>query len=182
MVCYECPMSVDPFEINGGNIEKFKAASHEKLVRSEKDLNGFFLTGTSAETTVYEVYEFEGPHCTNLAITIVRPGKVGDEYYMTKGHFHERPNADETYFCLAGNGVLLLQSKDGEPEVIDMTAGSAIYVPPEWAHRTVNTGDDELTFLAVYPKDSGHDYDVILRNGFKKVVVEVDGQPVVRDR
>ncbi len=89
MVCYGRLMSIGPFEINGENIEKFKAASHEKLVRSERDLNGFFLTGASAETTVYEVYELEGPHCTNLAITVIKPGKVGDEYYMTLGHFHE---------------------------------------------------------------------------------------------
>jgi len=32
--------------------------------------------------------------------TIINPGKVGDEYYMTKGHFHEKIDRAEFYWEL----------------------------------------------------------------------------------
>ena len=43
------------------------------------------------DTLLYEVYELQRPHVAGEllhGISIVHPGKVGDEYFMTKGHFH----------------------------------------------------------------------------------------------
>ncbi len=43
------------------------------------------------DMAIYEVYEMERPEIPGEllhGISIVHPGKVGDEYFMTKGHFH----------------------------------------------------------------------------------------------
>jgi glucose-6-phosphate isomerase len=56
----------------------------------------------------------------------------------------------------------------------------SVYVPPGWAHRTVNTGDDDLIFLAVYFGDAGHDYAAIEDSGFAvRVLATSDGAEVV---
>lgn len=131
---------------------------------------------------IYEVFNVEVPetiahiqHC----VTILYPGKVGDEYFMTKGHYHEVLDRAEIYFCLKGEGQLILQTQDGEFDCIDMIPGSVAYVAPEWAHRTVNTGDDPFVFFAAYPGDAGHDYGGIETEGFVKLSVEKDGKPIL---
>ena len=57
-----------------------------------------------------------------------------------------------------------------------------LYVPPGWAHRSVNTGsgEDLVTFF-VYPGHAGHDYGSIESQGFRKLVVERDGAPCIVD-
>ena len=47
---------------------------------------------------IYEVYETARPQVEGelmTGISIVHPGKVGREFYMTKGHFHEAPEMAE---------------------------------------------------------------------------------------
>ncbi|TVX96251.1 glucose-6-phosphate isomerase [Cohnella terricola] len=124
---------------------------------------------------IYEVYNVEVPeneehiqHCT----TILYPGKVGSEFFMTKGHYHEIINRAEIYFCLKGKGLLIMQTKEGEFSSLEMEPGTIAYVPPYWAHRTVNTGDETFVFFAAYPGDAGHDYGLIETEGFVKAVME----------
>jgi len=115
-----------------------------------------------------------------FSTTVIQPGRVGDEYFMTKGHFHARADRAELYYGLAGHGMLLLQTPEGRVESLPMTAGTAAYVPPYWGHRTVNTGDEPFVFLAAYPADAGYDYGTIARDGFAGVVLAgPDGPRVV---
>ena len=126
-----------------------------------------------------ELPEEEGqiPHCA----TRILPGRIGDEYHMTKGHYHARREQGEVYFGLSGQGYLLLQTESGETSAVEMVAGSAAYVPPYWAHRTVNVGDEDFVFFSVWEARAGHDYGTIERDGFRKLVVMRDGQPAVVD-
>ena len=126
-----------------------------------------------------ELPEEEGqiPHCS----TRILPGRIGDEYHMTKGHYHARREQGEVYFGLSGRGCLLLQTEDGKSSEVEMVAGSAAYIPPYWAHRTVNIGDEDFVFFSVWEARAGHDYGTIERNGFRKLVVMRDGQPTVVD-
>jgi glucose-6-phosphate isomerase len=39
-----------------------------------------------------------------LATTSIRAGKIGEEYFMTKGHYHRRPDTSEVYLGLEGEG------------------------------------------------------------------------------
>ena len=123
------------------------------------------------------VEEGQIPHCT----TRITPGRVGGEYHMTKGHYHARREQGEVYFGLSGRGYLVMQMESGETNVQEIVAGSAAYVPPYWAHRTVNVGDEDFVFFSVWEARAGHDYGTIERDGFRKLVVLRDGQPAVVD-
>lgn len=133
---------------------------------------------------IYEVYvadvpEVEGhlPYC----VTIIYPGQVGEEFHMTKGHFHVNRDRAEVYVGLVGEGYLLLQTDDGTVQSVRLSPGTVAYVPPFWAHRTVNTGDAPVIFFAAWPGDAGHDYGTIEQRGFAKILVARDGQVVLAD-
>jgi glucose-6-phosphate isomerase, archaeal len=114
-----------------------------------------------------------------FAVTRVYPGKVGQEYYMTKGHHHQLLDQPEIYFCLQGQGCLLLESGEGDFQVHWWTPGTLSHIPPGYAHRTVNTCDAPLVFASFYHLSAGHDYDSIARRGFAQIVVERSGRPTL---
>ena len=96
---------------------------------------------------IYKVYTVDVPeeggqllHC----LTVLHPGRVGDEYYMTKGHFHMAMDTAEIYLGLEGEGYMLMQTKEGDSQALEMERGTIDYVPPNWAHRTENTGKVHL--------------------------------------
>ena len=109
------------------------------------------------------------------------PGKVGNEYYMTRGHFHRQRDKAEVYYTQHGSGILLLASREGQIRTVEMRPGVCAFIPPDWAHRSINTGDDKLVFVWVSDPDAGHDYGDILKSGMRKIVVESNGRPVVID-
>jgi glucose-6-phosphate isomerase len=134
---------------------------------------------------LYEFYELIRPEVAGEmrhGISIVHPGKVGDEYFMTKGHFHTLLETGEVYYTLQGDGFLVMETPEGESMVQPLHPDGVVYVPPRWAHRTVNTGPDEdlITFF-IYPSNAGHDYGSIEKQGFRKLVVERDGKPEIVD-
>ena len=112
--------------------------------------------------------------------TVIHPGTVGDEYFMTKGHFHSLRDTGEVYLGLGGSGYLLLMTEDGGQSAVPMERGTLAYVPPYWAHRTVNTGDEPFVFFAVYPGQAGHDYGTIETTGFPQRIVRTPAGPFVR--
>ena len=148
-----------------------------------KDLKGFFAAEAEPEREIYRVISpaEQEPSDLTYAITVISPGKVGDEYHMTKGHFHKRADAGEIYLGLAGSGIILMQDRLGSVTSAEISEGLVVYVPPGAAHRTVNTGAGELAFLAVYSPQAGHDYDSIVKRGFTKRVVERDGKAEIVD-
>ncbi len=136
------------------------------------------------DVVVYEVYEIKRPEVVGEllhGIAIVHPGRVSDEYFMTKGHFHAERATAEVYYCLQGSGRLVLETPEGEWSVQELRPGGVVYIPPRWAHRSVNIGGGDLTMLFIYPAHAGHDYGTIERQGFRKLVVERDGRPSVVD-
>ena len=113
--------------------------------------------------------------------TRILPGSIGSECHMTKGHYHARREQGEVYFGLSGRGLLLMQTEDGATSELEMSAGSAAYVPPFWAHRTVNIGAEDFVFFSAWEARAGHDYGTIERDGFRKLVLMRAGQPTVID-
>jgi glucose-6-phosphate isomerase len=111
--------------------------------------------------------------------TMLMPGLVGDEYFMTRGHFHARRSRPEFYWCLRGEGFLILMDEERRCSLEPMWPGSAHYVPGHTAHRTVNTGRDILSFTACWPADAGHDYASIASHGFPVRVFSIGGAPRV---
>jgi len=136
------------------------------------------------DTLLYEFHELGIPETDgNLAFgtSIVYPGKVGDEYYMTKGHFHTILDTAEVYYCIGGGGLMLMESPEGDIAAEGFTPGKAVYVPGRYAHRSINTGSEPLVTFYVFRADAGHDYGTIESKGFRKIVVERDGEPVLID-
>jgi glucose-6-phosphate isomerase, archaeal len=164
-------------------------SAHAVQERRLSDLAGLFHDREAEaaliadDPLVYRVYDAadlpkEDGHLL-FSTTVIEPGRVGDEFFMTKGHFHARADRAELYYGLSGSGVLLLQTPEGRVEALPMTAGTAAYVPPYWGHRTVNTGERPFVFLAAYPADAGYDYGTIARDGFAGLVLHAPSGPQV---
>jgi glucose-6-phosphate isomerase len=134
----------------------------------------------SGDPVVYTVSTFtvdEGPGQLQCGLGILFPGRVGDEYYLTRGHFHARKEAAEIYFGLRGTGLMILQHEDGTGATADLVQNGLVYVPGHAAHRTVNPGSGTLAYLGIYPADAGHDYDAIHAENFRTVIVSRKGSP-----
>jgi len=134
------------------------------------------------DVLVYEVYEKEIPHRDGeiqFCSSITHSGKIAGEYFMTKGHFHARRDTAEIYYCIRGRGYMLMELESGEHVLEEMYPGRTVYVPAFYAHRSINTGNEPLISLAVYPGDAGHDYGSIETSGFKHLLVEKSGKPSV---
>ena len=130
------------------------------------------LIGEKGDLVTYEVTEYraEGSDIF-FGTTTMMPGRVGDEYFMTRGHYHARRDRGEIYYTQSGQGILLLQSRDGETREVAMKPGVCAFIPPDWAHRSVNTGDTPLVFVWCCSQDAGHDYAEIVTKGMRQLVV-----------
>jgi len=127
--------------------------------------------------SVEDVRPPSGPGAGDLIFgtTHMEPGRIGDEFYMTRGHIHATANRPETYYGEAGHGLMLMESPEGEVTICEVAPGVMVYVPPLWIHRSVNTGDEPLVMSFCYPADSGQDYDVIARTGGMAQRIMSDG-------
>lgn len=157
------------------------------------DLRGCFVDTAAFDTALaagnpllYRVASVEpaaGEGDLHYGVGCLMPGKIGDEYFLTKGHLHAWRPAAEFYFGLSGEGVMLLEDEStGESRMVPLRPHHAVYVPGHTAHRTMNIGSTPLTYLGVYPACAGHDYGVIARRNFRCVLVERDGRPVMIER
>ena len=144
-----------------------------------------FQAMLSDDPVLYEVYEIKRPELAGelmSGISIVHPGKVGEEYFMTKGHFHTVLDTAEVYYCLKGDGVMVMETPEGEWSVEELHPDHVVYVPPRWAHRSVNTSTrEDLVMFFIYPANSGHDYGTIEQQGFRKLVLERDHRVQIVD-
>ena len=50
-----------------------------------------------------------------------------------------------------------------------------------WAHRSINTANEDLVTFFVYPAHAGHDYTTIDATGFRKRVLEFNGVATIID-
>lgn len=158
--------------------------------RRMSDLKGCFADAAGYEAAtalgdplVYMVSSVEagnGSGDLHYGLGVLYPGRVGDEYFMTKGHLHSRREAAEVYIGLRGEGRMLLEDElTGESRLEPLGEGRVVYVPGRAAHRTVNTGAVPLVYIGVYPADAGHDYGAIATKNFRMVVVRWQGDPVM---
>lgn len=123
---------------------------------------------SSGDSVVYEVQDRHPDQVAGdliFGVTLMQPGRIGDEFYMTRGHIHAKGNRPEVYYGESGEGLMLMESPEGESRIIEIRPRVICYVPPFWIHRSVNTGDTPFVMTFFYPSDSGQDYDVIAKTG-----------------
>lgn len=112
--------------------------------------------------TIYSV-DFVDENEISYAITKINPGRIGKEFYMTKGHYHIKLTS-EVYYHMSGEGILLIKLGEHKKKII-MKKGVFHYIPAGWGHRTINVGEKPLIFLSIYQNDAGHDYEKVKREG-----------------
>jgi glucose-6-phosphate isomerase len=175
------------FSLKGG-ISKTAVSTKRRLSQMKGMYNddaAFENLIAAGDPLVYEFYELGAPgNSGDLAFgtSITYPGKIGNEYFMTKGHFHTILETAEVYYTLSGEGGMLLENPEGDTGFYPMEPGRAVYVPPRYAHRSINTGKVPLVSFFVFRGDAGHNYATIETKGYRKLVVEGDdGKPQVID-
>lgn len=117
----------------------------------------------------------EGPGALIVGTSTLLPGRVGEEFAMTRGHLHAVADRAELYYCLSGRGVMLLETVDGRSEAVELTPGKAVDVPGHWIHRSVNVGDEPFVTLFCYAADAGQDYAIIADAKGMSSLVVTDG-------
>lgn len=152
----------------------------KKICRHLSDLKSYFSDQSAvkkllkkSDPVLYEVYEHEVPHTDEhltFATTILYPGKVGKEFYFTKGHFHFNPDGAETTIGIEGSGVVLIQDRKGKCKSEPIKPFGITYSPAGWAHRVINNSSKKLVFLSICRADVGHDYESITKKGFAKKI------------
>ncbi len=174
------------------NLETGISPEIESKKRMLSDMEGMYFDNNKLkeivkrrDLIVYEFYDLgikADPSELAYGTTIVYPGKVGAEYFMTKGHFHEKIETAEIYYCLRGYGYLLMENPEGDVEVREMKPGISVYVPPRFAHRSINISPDQpLILFFSFRADAGHDYKTIEKKGFRKLMIEQNDKPTLID-
>lgn len=114
--------------------------------------------------------------------TVVEPGQVDSEYFMTHGHFHLKRDRTEYYGTIEGHGALILMDENRQTRMELMSAGSLHFVPPNTAHRLANVGATPLRSVACWPSDAGHEYEPIRSLGFSaRLLKGINGATLVRN-
>lgn len=136
------------------------------------------LLARLGDSPVYEVSDYRPSSDAGdmiIGVTRMLPGKVGREFFLTRGHIHANANRPEMYYGESGRGVMLLESPAGEIRTVEIGPRTICYVPPYWIHRAVNVGPDTLVMTFAYPADSGQDYDIIAAAGGMRSRIVEDG-------
>lgn len=181
---------LEPFGVQFDLMQGIMQEPHAQIVRRASDMRGYYtdeaalerLIATQSDPPHYETFESPVPEeygQVKFCISKLYPGTVGDEFFMTKGHYHTVIETGEVYLCLTGRGLMMMKTAAGACRWEEFAPGRLVYVPPYWAHRSINTGDEPLISLCLYPGDAGHNYGDIQTEGFPRRVFRRHGQVLV---
>jgi glucose-6-phosphate isomerase, archaeal len=183
---------IEPFGVDFDLIQGIMHNPHECIARRASDMHGYYADEAALERLIaagdpvhYETFEWNVPEeygQLKFCISKLYPGVVGDECFMTKGHYHTVLETGEIYLCLRGLGLMVMKTSAGDCRCEEFRPGRMVYVPPYWAHRSINTGDEPLVSLCIYPGDAGHNYGDIKTDGFPKRVFKRGGRVVVEGK
>lgn len=139
----------------------------------QNDSEKLAAAGQELSYEVFSTQKTDLPGALTVGTSVLEPGRIGEEYALTRGHLHRVANRAEMYFGLRGHGVMLLENVEGEVHALEIVPGSLVYVPGGWLHRSVNVGPDVLVTLFCFSADSGQNYEIVEQSGgFKKLVVD----------
>ncbi len=169
--------------IEGGETTTRRLSELRLAFARQEAVDSVLRTGDPVIYTVSSIQSATGEGQLHYGVGRILPGRIGDEYYLTKGHLHSWRAAAELYIGMRGRGKMILQEESSaKSSVLDLLPYTTVYVPGGTAHRTVNVGDEPLLYLGVYPAAAGHDYSPLVRTNFSTVVIERNGRPATLAR
>jgi len=104
-----------------------------------------FINPEEIETQVFDwgnLKWFSEPRVTNaerfsMGVVILDPGK---------GHrSHNHPGVEEVLYVVSGEGIQVVADEKQK-----VGPGTAIHIPPDVFHETVNTGWEQMKIIAIY--------------------------------
>lgn len=157
-----------------------------RYVKRLADLSGLYGDAAAfaaaveegGDRIVYEVQDYRPSAAAGdliFGVTRMVPGRIGREYFLTRGHIHARADRPEIYTGEAGRGLMLMEAPSGEIRIVEIEPRTVCYVPPYWIHRSVNVGAEELVMSFCYPADAGQDYGIIEQAGGMRQRILDDG-------
>ena len=182
---------IEPFGVQFELAEGIMLDPQDHIVRRASAMRGYYadegalerLIASDGDPIHYETFESRVPEeygQVKFCISKLYPGVVGEECFMTKGHYHAVAETSEVYVCLSGEGYMLMKTPDNSRCIAEpMSHNRLVYVPPNWAHRSINTGLEPLITFYVYPADAGHNYGDIEEEGFPRRIFLRGGSVVI---
>lgn len=174
---HRCQVHVADGRLAGGDGAYLKRFRDLAGLYADEDAFGTLIT-TRGEEVAYEVTSYTpGGKVSDLitGVTRMSPGRVGREFFITRGHIHAVGDRPEIYYGQAGEGLMLMESPEGDVRTVEIGPQTICYVPPFWIHRSVNVGRSDLVMMFAYPADAGQDYGIIERSGGMRVRILEDG-------
>ena len=106
--------------------------------------------------------------------TVIMSGCAGKEFKKTAGHFHRLIPGNslsypELYQVIKGTALFVMQKVDDfgksgkmvveDAILVEVKAGQAIVIPPNYGHCTINISDETMVFINLISLGSDNDYD-----------------------
>ena len=138
-----------------------KKRNSEKDARKLQDMKKYFEDKKEVNTilkkknpVIYRIYR-KKLGAQHLSLTILNPGKISNEYFMTKGHKHVSPSP-EIYIQIKGKGKLIL----GQNKIITLKKNKKVKIKGTTSHRLVNIGKTKLEVITIEDKNTKKNYKV----------------------
>jgi len=150
-----------------------KISYDQKTIRTLKDMRTKYHSQAKVRQilkkrnpTIYAVYSKKLKNKL-MDLTVMSPGTIGKEFYMTKGHRH-KSKGKEKYTLKKGKAMLIIQNKTSK--IIQMKKNKPVIISGTSGHRLVNTGKTTVEVETSYPKKTKKDYSFkfssrIFKNG-----------------
>jgi len=151
-----------------------------------KMLRRFYLNSVTVyPKTIYKTYWLDDVYNTfaklsiKIKATIIFPDIVGIEFAKTKTVV----SVDKVRIieCIAGTGVAIIQPKpvslieEMVPQVVDMTPGTKVIVPPGWSYTLVNVGKESLATIEILHKEQTIHQMYVEKRGAPLYFIERNG-------
>lgn len=145
--------------------------------RRVSDMAEFYCESADplSDPVVYEVFSWPddgGVADLLVTITVLHAGRVGNEPFHTKGHFHKDPDGPEFVLGYQGTGALQTGDRHGAVHEVELARGTHVWVPSGMAHRVVNRTSESIVYLSISSSAVGHDYDSVAQLHWKQDIVK----------
>lgn len=119
-------------------------------------------------------------------LTVIPPGKIGDEFVKTIGHYHPyKKGTDvrypEVYEVIYGRAFFILQSASADllrlqdVYIVEAGRGEKVLVPPGFGHVSINSTENVLVLANFQPRGNEGIYEPYeAHNGAAYYVVQSD--------